>query len=189
MSNIGKWDEWYSSVVSVEPYGNTESYDIGAEYLNDCEMVEDWGCGKGWFSKLRTHNYTGIDGSQSPFADKIVDLEEYTSSVDGIFMRHVLEHNFQWKKILQNAIKSFNKKMVLAIFTPWSDGETKEIAFVERVGVPDISFSKNEIVEILDGLCWELIELKSPDRKYGQEHVFLISKGGKNVISSTQAGI
>src|SRR5688572_4685695 len=113
MSNLGKWDEWYGSSEVAEPFGDTQSYRIGADYLDDCEIVEDWGCGKGWFSKFRTHNCLGIDGSRSPFASRVVDLEEYTSSVDGIFMRHVLEHNYQWKKILRNAIESFDKKMVL----------------------------------------------------------------------------
>jgi hypothetical protein len=176
MSNLGKWDEWYRSSDAAEPFGDTESYRIGADYLDDCEMVEDWGCGKGWFFNFRTRNCLGIDGSRSTFAGRVVNLEEYTSSVDGIFMRHVLEHNYQWKKILRNAIQSFDKKMVLAIFTPWSDGETKEIRFVDRVGVPDISFSKHDVVEMLDGLDWELLELDSPQTIYGQEHVFLVRK-------------
>lgn len=177
MSNVGKWDGWYRSLDSPWPYGDTESYRIGAEYLADCDVVEDWGCGAGWFTRFRTHGYVGVDGSQSPFATRVVDLEEYTSSADGIFMRHVLEHNYQWSRILRNAVSSFRKRLVLAIFTPWSDRETRQIAFVDRVGVPDISFRKGDIEEILGDVHWELIELISPKTLYGQEHVFLVSRG------------
>lgn len=174
-SNSGKWDNWFRASDAAEAFGDTESYQVGADYLADCEKVEDWGCGKGWFSKFRPDS-VGIDGSQSPFASRVVNLEAYTSSVDGIFMRHVLEHNYEWKRILRNALQSFNKKMVLIIFTPWSDGETKEIRFVERVGVPDLALGKDELVGMLDGLEWELIELTSPKTIYRQEHVFLLSK-------------
>jgi hypothetical protein len=95
MSNLGKWNKWYESVTDQMPFGDSESYVIGAKFLEDCEVVEDWGCGLGWFSKFRPNGYFGVDGSDSPFASKIVDLEEYTSFVDGIFMRHVLEHNYR----------------------------------------------------------------------------------------------
>lgn len=79
--------------------------------------------------------------------------------------------------------------MVLAIFTPWSDSATKEIRFVDRVGVPDISFSKNEIMEVLHGLDWELMELKSPQTIYGQEHVFLVSKGWEWWTLNPRSGV
>lgn len=176
MSNLGKWDPWYRAIETKAPYGDTESYRIGADFLEDCETVEDWGCGRGWFSTFRTKTCLGLDGSQSPFADLIVDLETYTSAVDGIFMRHVIEHNYRWRTILANALASFRKKMVLAIFTPWSDDETKEIRFVERLGVPDISFRQSDIVDMLEDLDWELRELPSTRVIYGQEHVFLIRR-------------
>lgn len=176
MSNLGKWDAWYRAADGKAPYGDTESYRIGADFLEDCVTVEDWGCGRGWFTNFRPRNCVGLDGSRSPFADRIVDLETYTSDVDGIFMRHVLEHNYRWRTILANALASFRKKMVLAIFTPWSDGETREIRFVERVGVPDIAFRQGDIVDMLEGLDWELRELRSAQVIYGQEHLFLIAR-------------
>lgn len=185
VSNLGKWDEWYRALDGRAPYGDTESYRIGADFLDDCDTVEDWGCGRGWFTTFRSRNCLGLDGSHSPFADKIVDLEAYTSEVDGIFMRHVLEHNYQWRKILANALASFRRKMVLAIFTPWSDDETREIRFIERVGVPDISFRQGDIVAMLDGLEWELRELRSAQRIYGQEHVFLIRRPAPRAVGLT----
>jgi len=176
VSNVGKWDVWYRGLTARAPYGDTESYRIGADFLKDCETVEDWGCGRGWFATFRAGHCVGVDGSQSPFADIVTDLETYTSSVDGIFLRHVLEHNRGWQHILRNAVQSFRRKMVLAIFTPWSDGETRELRVVEPVGVPDIAFRKDDIVGMLHGLTWELLELRSPNRIYGQEHVFLIER-------------
>jgi hypothetical protein len=175
-TNLGRWDGRHAALERIEPYGDSESYRIGAEYLRDCVTVEDWGCGKGWFSKFRTHGYVGIDGSRSPFASQVADLVEYSSSVDGIFMRHVLEHNYDWKRILHNALRSFRSRMVLVIYTPWSTGETKEIVFIERVGVPEISFNRDDIVVFLAALEWELVELASPATIYGQEHLFLIRR-------------
>ncbi|MEZ5283923.1 MAG: hypothetical protein R2712_03755 [Vicinamibacterales bacterium] len=176
MSNLGKWSHWYQDVGERAPYGDTESYRLGAEFLADCPTVEDWGCGRGWFATLRTGTCISVDGSASPFVDRIVDLEAYVSRADGIFMRHVLEHNYGWRRILSNALASFTSRMVLVIFTPWSDDETKAIRFVERVGVPDIAFRRQDIVEMLQGLEWELRELTSPAVIYGQEHVFLIHR-------------
>ncbi|MGH9381140.1 MAG: hypothetical protein ACRD2Z_11075 [Thermoanaerobaculia bacterium] len=152
------------------------SYLIGAEFLAGCATVEDWGCGKGWFSRFRTEGYVGVDGSASPFASKVVDLEDYTSRVDGIFMRHVLEHNYRWRKLLTNALASFRDRMVLAIFTPWSSAGTEEIKFVRDVGVPNLSLDKEELVAELRGIEWKLLELVAPKTMYGVEHVFLMWK-------------
>ena len=176
MSNMGKWNTWFESTVAPKPFGESESYQIGARFLEDCENIEDWGCGMGWFSKFRKNGYVGIDGSTSPFASKIVDLEEYTSSVDGVFMRHVLEHNYRWKLILANALESFQKKMVVVVFTPWSSGVTQEISFVNRIGVPNIAFNKQDFIDSLEGFEWDLIELTLSNTMFGLEHVFLIKK-------------
>lgn len=176
MSGFGKWTTWYEASDKSWAFGDTASYQMGANFLSDCISVEDWGCGRGWFRRFRPDNCIGLDGSHSPFADKIVDLTEYTSSVDGIFMRHVLEHNYNWKKILRNAIASFKDKMVLVIFTPWSAGETTQIRMIERVGVPDLALSKPTVLMMLEGLHWEFVELKSPDTIYGHEYVFLIER-------------
>jgi hypothetical protein len=176
VANLNKWDAWLRGAPARAPFGDTDSYQIGARFLQDCEVVEDWGCGLGWFASVRGGRCISVDGSHSPFADRRADLVEYTSDVDGIFMRHVLEHNYEWRRILANALQSFRKKMVLAIFTPWSDGETTEIRFVLDIGVPDIAFRRDDIVELLREVDWELLERTPPNTVYGQEHIFLITK-------------
>jgi hypothetical protein len=70
-------------------------------------------------------------------------LRGYTSEADGVFMRRILEHNRDWPKILSNAVNSFQKRMVLIIFTPFPD-ETRQMD-TTGVAVPDISFRKEDL--------------------------------------------
>jgi hypothetical protein len=70
--------------------------------------------------------------------------------------------------------------MVVVVFTPWSPGNTREISFVDRVGVPNISFNKQEFLERLVEFEWELIELTLSNTMFGQEHIFLVQKNEKN---------
>jgi hypothetical protein len=117
---------------------NQLTYELGYNFLKNCNKIEHWGCSESEFKKYikKDHiEYIGIDNSIEANANIKADLCEYTSSVDGIFMRDVLEHNSEWKKILQNACKSFNKKMCLILFKPLSD-------------VPNTQLNKNEVFEI-----------------------------------------
>lgn len=112
-----KWN--YDNVKNPFPYGEQTSYKLGMVFLDGFGDIEDWGCGTAFAKTFVTKsNYKGIDITPSAFMDKIVDLETYKSSTDCIFMRHVLEHNHNWKNILQNALNSFQKRMVLILFTP-----------------------------------------------------------------------
>ena len=111
--------------------------------------MEDWGCGKGWFKHIveqqpiRSFDIIGIDGSQTPFADKVVDLEEYTSNVTGIFMRGVAEHNYEWQKILQNLLDSFTYKAFVAFFTPMEEEEAKVITTAPGYdNIPDVGIPR-----------------------------------------------
>ena len=56
-------------------------------------------------------------------------------------MRHILEHNYEWARILDNALASFTERMALILFTPEQE-VTEEIAFRSDVGVPDIAFRR-----------------------------------------------
>ena len=179
---LGKWDNWYKGLKKEGDlfYGEMETYYMAAELLSDIKTVEDWGCGVGGFKKFYKGKYIGIDGSKTPFTDKIADLRKYTSKVDGILMRHVLEHNYDWEKVLKNAIKSFKKKMVLILFTPFVS-ETKEIAHNLQYGVdvPDIAFNPKDIEKNFVGCDWKLISDIPARTGYGIEHVYYLVKSKK----------
>jgi len=171
---IGAWN--YENVEKFH-YGDNISYRKGIAFLDGYGSIEDWGCG---FAHARTFvtrsRYVGIDGS-SKSADKIADLREFKSNGDCIFMRHVLEHNFEWRRILANAVASFAKRMVLIIFTPLSE-TTRVIATSSSVTsfpVPDIAFKREDLTQYFEHLKYSEESLET-DTQYGTEHVFYIEK-------------
>ncbi len=187
MSNVGRWDAWYANDALSAPgaYADTPTYAMGAEWLKGCPLVEDWGCGRGWMSQLiEPGRYRGIDGSQSPWADEIVDLAEYRSEVPGIYMRHVLEHNWEWAAILDNAVASFTDRMVLVLFTPLVE-DPKESAPVDLEpdaaieGVPTLSFRESDILaRIHAGGAYVASRDCIPSAAfYGTETVYYTQKG------------
>lgn len=182
---MDKWNSWYSNVkkddIGSFRYGETITYELGYDFLKDCNTIEDWGCGTGGFKRFIKNDikYIGIDGSITPFADIKVDLTSYISNVDGIFMRHVLEHNYEWKNILNNACKSFKDKMCLILFTPLRDDKTIEIShnLKHGVDVPDLSFKKDELLEIFEnyGIKYR-IEILNTSTGYNIEYVIYLEK-------------
>lgn len=131
---INKWN--YDPAGEV-CYGEEIVYQKARDFLGD--SVEDWGCGTCW-AKRYFKDYKGIDGSPSICVSKPIDLVNYTSHTDNILIRQVLEHNYEWKKIIENAKKSFNKKLCITIHTPLSD-TTHAISLLRRLmttlpGVP-----------------------------------------------------
>ena len=178
-SMLDKWDHWYKGVKSNYSfkYGNTITYQLAADFLADMDEVEDWGCGTGGFKRLYRGKYIGVDGSFHPSANKLVDLRQYRSKVDGIMMRHLLEHNYDWEAVLANAVASFKKKFCLIIFTPFMDS-TQEI-FHERVhglDVPVIAFKKEDLEKFFAGLKWRLRENIKTATYYKVEHVYYVEK-------------
>lgn len=154
-SNAGKWDGWHNT-KKPRAFGNTASYALGAEWLADCELVEDWGCGSGWMTQfIPPERYRGVDGSESPFAEVTADLTKYRSEVPGIFMRHVLEHNYRWSDVLDNALASFTERMFLVLFTPLVE-ETHDTEFEDPPGVPNMAFRLEDLTDRMDGLTFEV---------------------------------
>ena len=174
---LGKWNNWYKNVRNMSSfrYGNTITYRLAAEFLKDLS-VEDWGCGAAGFKKYHTGGYFGLDGSDNPFVGQIVDLRKHRSFTDGLLMRHVLEHNYDWKDVLENAVASFQKRFCLILFTPFAD-QTKEIAHNRKHGVdaPDISFKKEDIEQFFKGLKWRMEEHKT-ETHYGVEYIYYVEK-------------
>ena len=167
---VNKWDKFYTGVEARRPYGDSQTYALGAVFLKGLS-VEDWGCGLGWFQNFHKDAYIGVDGSCSKFASVHTDLTKYTSKTDGLFMRHILEHNHDWRWVLKNAVESFQKRMVLVLFTPFSN-ETHVLR--ESVpGIPDISFRKEDLLDFIGPfVCRE--ESVKTQTQYGQEHVFYL---------------
>ena len=176
-SNLGKWNKHYEGVEAPDHrYGRDGiTYRKAAEFLADCDVVEDWGCGVGTFRLYFKNNYIGIDGSCSKFADVITDLATYRSSADGILLRGVLEHNVQWEAILNNALASARHKLIIILFTPFVE-TTRIIAYYNKIDVPDIAFSKHDLIRHFDHEQWTLEEGLVTDTQYRIEHIFRITR-------------
>ena len=178
-SNAGKWDVWYQDLKAgdenVRLYGEALTYHMAASFFADIDEVEDWGCGAGGFRRFFQGRYVGVDGSKTPFADKVADLCDYRSSSEAILLRHVLEHDYNWSTILQNAVASFRKKLCLVLFTRFSD-RTVEIAHNRHLGldVPDLSFSRADIERHFSDLRFRLVQGLETKTQYGIEHVYFV---------------
>ena len=109
----------YSKVSDV-CYSDSDqtTYKKAQEFLVD--NVEDWGCGTAW-ARRYFKNYKGVDLYPSEWNKNVADLTEYTSDVENILIRQVIECSEDWKKILENAKKSFRKKLCLIICTPTAE--------------------------------------------------------------------
>jgi SAM-dependent methyltransferase len=184
-SNVGKWDFVYKDATFVQPYGDSPVYEMGAVALRDagCTRVEDWGCGYGWFAHIArsaapTITVVGVDGSQSPTAAFQDDLVTRQTSVDGIFMRSVLEHNYNWPDLLTNALGSFTKRMVLATFTKFQTTglKDKELRFEDEYQVPTLSLSYPKLLRLLKGFRVVEQEIVSPNTYYDVENIFVIDR-------------
>ena len=167
---LGKW-EWRYRGQAPFAYAETESYEKAAAFLNGYGLVEDWGCGPAWARRFFTE-YRGVDGSAG-HADRVADLRQYRSEVPCILMRHVLEHNHEWRRVLRNAVESFSKRMVIVLFTPFAE-QTKQIA-KHWADIPDYSFARADLFSELTGLDIREETLAS-STVYGLETMLYISR-------------
>lgn len=176
LSSAGKWD--YSQCHHAASYGDDTTYRIGAQWLEGL-LIEDWGCGLGWFKKFHAGGYVGIDGSKSPTVEAVIgDLTGRTQArPEGIFMRHVLEHNRNWRVILKNAAKAFQKRMCIAVFTPFEDA-TRELT-PPWSPIPDLALPRADFAfTIWDADAANCVTVQQVQSKtmYGAETVFLVEK-------------
>lgn len=174
--NVGKWDRWYKLPHFSRRgtmYGDATTYYMAAAFLTGCAAVEDWGCGAGGFQRFCPGEYIGVDGSGTP--SKVAELTTYRSDIEGILLRHVLEHNYNWPKILEAAVKSFRKKLCLVLFTPFAD-TTREIAHNRGKGidVPDLALAPSDIEAHFAGLSWKLFAGIETRSQYGVEHMYCV---------------
>jgi len=175
-TNIGKWAAWYQDLEAPWAYGDPTSYEIGAAWLAGCTLIEDWGCGAGWLrTVLPPDRYRGLDGTDSPGCDAVVDLVTYRSTVPGVFIRHVLEHNEAWARLLDNAVASFTDRMVLILFTP-ERAVTEAIAFHPEVGVPDIAFRLADLTNRFPPDVTYTVHRIPSATQYGGETILLLER-------------
>ena len=165
-------------------YSDPATGKIAAGYLNHdgVDSVEDWGCGYGGFAQYLapTQRYVGVDGSKSGSASVIADLVSYVSDVDGLHLRHVLEHNVEWEPILINALRSFRSRMVLTLFTPFQE-ETKVIFEMPNFNgtghcMVDIGFQRDTILSLISPYLAFSIENIPTDTVYDIEHMYFLEK-------------
>lgn len=183
-TNTGKWNTWYHDLREPAAYGATDSYLAAADWLKGCGTVGDWGCGKGFFREfvLPPRRYYGFDGSRTPFADLIVDLTDFTFHTDGVLIRHVIEHDEQWERILRNATASFGVRMMVVVFTPLLEAggpAVKQIGYQmlnPTDGVPDLSFSVDAIVEAVGRELLVGVQSISSATQYGAETLFTFER-------------
>jgi hypothetical protein len=176
--NAGKWDGWYKSLRVAQRgtmYGDVTTYYMAGAFLTGCATIEDWGCGAGGFKRFCPGDYVGVDGSQTPYASKVVELTTYQSESDGILLRHVLEHNYNWPKIVVGAVKSFRRKLCIILFTPFSD-TTREIGHnrARGIDVPDLALAPGDIEAHFAGLSWKLFREIQTKSQYGVENVYCV---------------
>jgi hypothetical protein len=173
-------DCWDYAGVEQFPYDEETTYVKGMEFLDGHGKIEDWGCGTAFARRFaKRSKYVGIDSSASDYLDIKADLQDYKSDADCVFMRHVLEHNWGWRKILRNAIESFRRRMVLVIFTPFDERETK---LEDRDGVPDFALDKTEILSYFAGLDVREERLKTRT-EHGEETIFYVEKNGNGQVA------
>lgn len=170
----GPWD--YSTAEEQFPYDNTATYRLAGRFVSGHGLVEDWGCGVGWAKRYIEAPYRGIDGAASKWTDVVADLRTYRSNVPCIFMRHVLEHNPDWRAILENLVASFQKKAALITFIPFSPDDDVYLSD-DTWPVPDISLSRRDFDAIIaaGGAAYWTQHLETQTQR-GAEDIFYLVK-------------
>ena len=186
-TRLSLWENFWKGRNSKNEYSNSKESNktmlLSAEIFknNNVKSIEDWGCGNCVFRYYldKDIKYIGIDGSNTSYQDKIEDLTQYTSKSDGVYIRHILEHNDEYKKILENAIMSFENTLILVLFTPFTNKNNTEILTtcnLEGRIIPDIAFNKNYIISLIEqNRCsYQLIENIESKTSYKFENIFII---------------
>lgn len=104
-------------------YGTEETYRRAAAWLIDCEAIADWGGGSGHFGRFLNPNvnYVVIDGTLQGGPQVLADLASYHEPCEGIMLRHVLDMTEDWRNVLANALRSFQRRMVVITFSAEAD--------------------------------------------------------------------
>ena len=177
------------------PYDDTITYRFIGEWLDERgKIVEDWGCGGAWLSnEIVLGTYRGIDGAAAPWVFQQVDLRNYRSQVPRASMRHVLEHNYDWREVLTNFLASWSERASIVTFVPFRGefckhkvcpGDEVEDLSVEvdhgkgEWAVPDLHLPRDEFLGRIEDsgahVSWS--GRYETDSQYGTEEVFHLSR-------------
>ena len=149
---MGKWAVRHQNAAHADQLGLLQSYRVSCWLLNQLNTVEDWGCGTGFARQFfRQEQYLGIDGSASRWCDVVENVAERKSSPQGILLRHVLEHNTQWRDVLASALACATHRIVVVVFTKLVTTTRYEN---DADGIPCISFAPEEIEAHFGELAW-----------------------------------
>lgn len=181
----GIWEYNYPSPAVVTSFGDETTYVRGLGWLyEECQDVQDWGAGPAYGRRFcpQGKSYLAVDGSPTSagYSDVVCELTAWQPDPlpEGIFMRHVLEHNeHNWKDILAHALESFTKRFSLVVFTPFTSGETHRLRPVGDLYC-DLAFNYGELVTQfgLTGQYRWHTEALPTDTQYGSEVLFYIRK-------------
>jgi hypothetical protein len=180
---LWQYTDWQGR--EIPPFGDATTYITGLSWLYEtCDDVEDWGAGMAYGRRFcpEGKRYFAIDGSPSsaPFVDLVINLREYEplKPPEGIFMRHVLEHNLDWREILEHALAAFTKRFCLVLFTPFSvTGQTYPLRALSD-DYRDLAFHLADLTREfrrVPDLRWHMAALQT-NTQYGWEQVFYLSK-------------
>lgn len=174
------WEYQDRDPADLQPFGDETTYKVGLGWLfEECDYVEDWGAGVAYGRRFcpEGKTYFAVDGSPTsePYVDKVSHLLAHQPDrlVEGIYMRHILEHNpEEWKRILDKALITFTKRFCLVMFTPFAVGERRQL---RPHGDPyyDVSFTIDDIRDCLDGYRWYLNAMPT-NTQYGGETIFFV---------------
>jgi hypothetical protein len=150
-------------------YGAVDTYRLAAAWLDGHGDVYDWGCGgrfaEQFFARSR---YVGIDGNAGD------DLAQVQLDCDSILMRHILENNPErWCEILDNALRSFRRRMTLVMFTAFAD--TTHVYKTEQYESGPLSylrFRKRDLTDLMGPL---LVQEQSVLTTH-PEHIFYLER-------------
>lgn len=174
----GPWD--YTNASEPFPYDDTVTYGLVGEWVSNRGQVEDWGCGTAWMkSFIEGGPYRGLDGAPSRFCDEVVDLRTYRSSTPCAVMRHVLEHNWDWRDIAANFSDAWQDRAALVLFIP-PQPEDLDVGGPEWK-VPDLAIAGPDLYEIMGrhGTRIETTQIFYPPEnsvQWGWEGVLLMER-------------
>jgi hypothetical protein len=93
-----------------------------------------------------------------------------------VFVRHVLEHNYQWAAILDNAVASFTRRMTLVLLTPMAERTGPiEPSNLPWVDAPNIAFAHADLVEHFGGASFDFEDIAGGGY-YRRERIYYLEK-------------